>query len=851
MARFFDCIGRLNQAAGRTLTDAEVGAMFEKIHKAALDLNAGRKTPSQVKSGQGQALDQVVVQVAQDAAAQYAADAARRERNAALQAVRLAQRADDVKAMTAAGLSPLNSVKRLIANQADGRANQFSLENRYLGVVTDMKRRLADTWTALGDDFVGFVQDAQKIGLLVREMRGEATGDALAAKGAKAWLDMTEQFRKRFNDSGGEIGKLDDWGLPQHHSQELVARAGRDAWVNAILPALDRAKYVDDLGRQWADPQLREFLAKAYDTISTNGYANIKPGEYTGRGAVSNRHAESRQIHFKDADAYLNYWGQFGDKTFTQILDGHVESLARDLAFIEHFGPDADSSYRTLRDTAIKDQAEGMKDRTKLGSVDREAARADKLWNHAAGKTIPVADMRIARLFDTIRNLNVAGKLGSAFWASFFGDKVMMETASHLNGLPALQRWSNELRMLNPANGAERAMLQRQGLMLEYMRSAMARWGDELGSNAFTGKLANAVMRVSGMNAINEWRRGAFGLSLMDALGRSVATKDFGAIDKTEMRLLQSYGIDAKDWSIWKLAKLEDVGHGNDQVLTPDAIAGISDDALRAAHLIGQTDGALIAQRVRQESITKLLGAISSESRYAIIEPGWRTRAKLYGNLERGTLKGEIIRSFWQFKSFPLAQLERMWDVAMSRPSFGGKVGTLSALMGMQLVAGAMILQTRETLLGKDPRPMDWKFGLAAFLNGGSLGIYGDFLYGLNQTRQGTGPLEIIAGPTIGPFVDALTSSANAMKAASEGKETHLAAKYMTIAKGFVPAGNLWYTKAATDHLIFQNIQEMLNPGYLSSMRARTMKDFRQDWWWEPGQSSPSRAPDLSSARPQ
>jgi hypothetical protein len=849
MANFFNCVGRLNQAAGRTLSNDEVTKIFEATHRAALDLKAGRRTAAQIKTGQGAAIDQVVQQVAAEAAKQYAATALRKQRNAALQAVKLAQRADDVKAMVQAGLTPLDALGRLIGNRADGRGNKFSLEAHYLGVVADMKRRLNDTWSALGNDFLGFLQNDEKVKLLIREMRGENTGDAMAKKGADAWRQMTEEFRKRYNDSGGDIGKLDDWGLPQHHSQELVARAGRDTWINAVMPALDRTRYVDDLGVQWNDAKMRDFLDHAWNTIATNGYANLKPGEYKGGGAVSSRHAEQRQIHFANADALINYWRQFGERTFPQVIDGHVESMARDLAFLEHFGPNADASYRTLRDQGVKDQAKAAP--TKLGSVEKDAAGVDALWNTASGKTIPVADRRIANFFDNMRNINVAAKLGSAFWSSVFGDKVMLETMSHLNGLPAMQRWGNEMRMLSPVNGRERAMLQRQGLMLEYMTTAMARFGGDLGKSSLTGKLANGIMRVSGMNAINEWRRGAFGLSLMDGLGREVATKDFARLDPDAMHLLTSYGINAHDWSVWKLAQLEDYGHGNNKMLTPDAIAAIPDAALRQANIIGQTDGPLVAQRVRQGAITKLLGAISSESRLAVVEPGFRERAQLYANLQRGTIKGELMRAFWQFKAMPVAQFERIWDVAMSRPSFGGKIGVLSAVMAMQVLAGAMMTQTREVLAGKDPRPMDWKFGLASFISGGSLGVYGDFIYNLTQTRQGTGPLELFAGPTVGPVLDALTSTAKAVQDAQEGKETHLLAKYLTLGKGFVPGSNLWYTKAATDHLIFQRIQELLSPGYLASMRARTMKDFGQGWWWEPGSPVPQRPPDLSTMKPK
>jgi hypothetical protein len=282
MASFLNCRARLEQAAGRELTDAEIEKLGETIHRAALAINRGEGVKP--KTGQGAAVDQTIAQVAQEAAKQLASDRARAERNASLQAVKLAQRADDVKAMQAAGLTPLDALGRLIANRADGRANKFSLEDRYLGVVADMKRRVNDTWAALGNDFLGFVQDADKIKLLIREMRGERTGDAMAKKGADAWLKMTEEFRKRFNDGGGDMGKLDNWGLPQHHSQELVARAGKDTWINAVLPALDRTKYVDDLGRGWDDARLRDFLGHAWDTIATNGYANLKPGEFRGSG---------------------------------------------------------------------------------------------------------------------------------------------------------------------------------------------------------------------------------------------------------------------------------------------------------------------------------------------------------------------------------------------------------------------------------------------------------------------------------------------------------------------------------------------------------------------------------------
>jgi hypothetical protein len=88
----------------------------------------------------------------------------------------------------------------------------------------------------------------------------------------------------------------------------------------------------------------------------------------------------------------------------------------------------------------------------------------------------------------------------------------------------------------------------------------------------------------------------------------------------------------------------------------------------------------------------------------------------------------------------------------------------------------------------------------------------------------------------------------NAAAKAIEGKETHLAAQTAQDLKGFIPGGNLWYTKTALDHLVFQNVFETISPGYLQSIRKRTAKEYGQDFWWGPGELAPDRAPDISDA---
>lgn len=831
------CLARIKQAAGRDLTDAEVAKIFERIHTTALDIKAGRiEAGADVggKIGKSTGTSNVIERAAREAAAQLVADAERVRQNRQLQLVRMGARARDADGI--ADGTRMDALEKTLVRDYSGKTNVGSLEEKIAGYKAFFGRELGAAWDALGKDWFGFFQDKAKVLDLVRELRGEDTGGAVAKKGAKAFHDVAEKARQIFNENGGQVGKLDDWGLPQHHSQRKVAAVDQAKWVDAIMPLLNRDKYVDDLGQRWDDATLKTFLGHAYDTISTNGLSNVVPGEYKGSGARANRHAEERQIHFKDAESNIAYWEQFGEKTVFQVLHDHIDTMARDIATVEHLGPNPELTYRTLRDRAL--QIDVMENRKKATQLQGRAVKLDMLYDYATGKVKPTANATLSNAADAMANLNVAGKLGGSMLASLFGDKPIMEAVAHLNNLPALQRWRTELALLNPANAADRRLLNQQGLMIDEVRSGMNRFYEGLGATGTTGKMANAVMRVTGMSAINDIRKGAFGASLFSALGEQIkAGVKFEKLADSDMRVLRNYGITEDIWKTWQQAKLQDIGHGNANALTPDAIAHI--------------DG--VDEAAKRAAIVKLLGIVNTESEFAIVTPGIKERAQFYGGLQRGTFFGEVSRSFLQFKSFPWAQFQRGMDAVANADSPVGKATMTAFLLASTTLAGAMILQTREMLAGKDPRDMvdrdPAKFWGAAFLQGGALGIYGDFLYSANHTRYGSGVLEAMAGPTVGPLLEmGLTQPMNAIAARMEGRDTHLLAQTIQDAKGFLPGGNIWYTKAAMDHLVWQNVMEWMSPGYLASIRSRTAKEYGQEWWWRPGEMAPERAPNLGAA---
>lgn len=868
MSGYRDCIARIINAAGRPLSDEEVHAIFERIHRAALDIKAGRVAGEDVKMGRGKLKDvnadikatggnpnTLLQEAAQYAATQLEHEAAQAERRANLQLIKLGSRQAEIEQLRAQGIKAIDAPRETIARNYTGKVNVASLEQKVAGYRGEFERRLVETWDALGNDFLGFWQDRTKLLDLIRELRGQDTGNALARRGAQAFHNVAERMRQEFNGQGGDIGRLDDWGMPQHHSQEKVAKGGKQAWTDQILPYLDRERYTDEAGVPFNEDKMREFLSHAWDTIATNGHANMTPGKFQGAGARASRHAEHRQIHFKDAESTIAYWDAYGEKTALEILHGHVETMAKDIAFIEHFGPNPDMTWKTLLDDALKRAS--MADPVRTPTFEGKVANLQNLYNYAAGKSLPTYRPWLRKTADTLGHLNVAGKLGQAMLASFYGDKPMLEAVSHLNNLPMYQRWTTELASLDPTNGESHRALQRQGLMLDAMRSTMQRFGDHVGNSSFTGKIANAVMRMTGMNLVNEGRKGALGLQLMSAIGHEVSRGvEFDQLPQNDMRLLRNYGITRADWDTWKLAHLDTVNMrwtNVEHVLTPESISRITDDQLRAANVIGQVDGPQAGDAARLRATVKLLGAVNTESDFGIVTPGWRERAAFYSKAQRGTFDGEIIRSMLQFKSFPWAFFQREMDLVANGKTPLSKAGLGVYLVISTTLVGAMLNQTRDVLAGKDPRSMadrNWlKFWGAAMVSGGALSIYGDFLYGLNQTRYGSGWAEILSGPTIGPLLEmGLILPLTAARNRAEGKQTHLAAQEMTRIKGFIPGNNMWYTKAAVDHLIWQRSMEAMSPGYLSKMREQVQKDYNQQWWWNPGTTSPQRAPELARA---
>ena len=117
---------------------------------------------------------------------------------------------------------------------------------------------------------------------------------------------------------------------------------------------------------------------------------------------------------------------------------------------------------------------------------------------------------------------------------------------------------------------------------------------------------------------------------------------------------------------------------------------------------------------------------------------------------------------------------------------------------------------------------------LAAFAQGGGLGIYGDFLFG-EVNRMGAGLVGTIGGP-VASDLDRLLQIYGRFKTDVEtGKGSkaldHMWPDLVKFGIGHVPFGNLIYLKSALDYLLWYHIYEAMSPGWWERTNRRMQKE--------------------------
>lgn len=799
-----ECVHEVVQAIGRTPSKTEL-AEFESALLAQMRELA--RTEPKWRELTGPQRIQVAAEMAQRAAVEAAEKAAqRRALNLAAQAreaTRLQARAEAKGGETAHHDALFERMRQV--------------DDYVAGVRNEALAGLVDTVEAIEPRFFGLFDDPAQHLAFARAVLGEGKPEPQMAKAAKAYVDAIEALRVRANEAGADIGKLDYAYLPQPHDTGRVARAGAERWAQDVLPKLDRSRYVDASGNTLGDAEVLDLLRNAWTTIATEGRNQRVPGQARGGSRASRFDEKHRAIHFRDAQSYIDYLGDYGRGSMLAAIHDHIGTLAKTIGMLEELGANPTSTYRLLKDLSEqRDNRQG---------VHESFATLDMVWDTLNGTTAQPVNAKLARFFQGVRNFTTAAKLQRVMLSSIT-DAPLQVIVAKANGVPLGGAMGS---LFAGVGKGKRELAHELGIGMDEIAGEMARWHQDHLAQGWTAKLAQTTMRATLVESWTNALRRGFALTLSGTLNR-MRTTDWDALTEFDRARFEASGVTASDWRVWQQAADDGTG-----LLTRQGIRAIAD----------------LPDAVKDRAVARLLGYLDQEARTAVLAPDVQTRAMVQQGTKAGTVGGELLRSIMLFKSFAFGIVDKHVRRIRTIPSTSGKVAYSAAMMSSLTLFGAVALQLKDIASGKDPRDMTTgKFWAAAFLQGGGLGIFGDVLYtGMGgDARGGQANWTSLAGPVFGNAFDlADLSLGNAYRAATD-KKTQFGADAIRFARSNTPFVNLWYLGGAVDHLLLHDLQEQASPGYLRRMRQRARKDWGQGYWWEPGQAAPERAPDLEAA---
>ena len=731
-------------------------------------------------------------------------------------------------------LSSSEVVDRMVAAHGDMSGIQ-SINSKSRAIASIYRGDLMDFYTNVKSG-LGIFTDKELVTKIVRERFGDNTADPLAKQISDKMGEVFEGMRQRFNRSGGDIGKLDDWGLPQTHDLAKIVKAGKEAWVGKAEQLVNTEKYVHEDGTYYSQQEIRSLLEHSYDTLSSNGANKTEIGRQSTGGVsskITSRHNESRVLHFKDADAWLEYQADFGGMHFVDLVEAHINGLSKDIAMVENLGSNPKNAMRILMDAAEKkDWLNGID----ADTTGKSRKRAQTMFDEFTGANTPQSEV-LANLGLAYRSMNVASMLGGTTLSSVT-DQAMIAKTAHVHGLSYWNTFGELITQLNPKNKDDRELAHSLGLATDEMLGSIARWSDD-GLTSVSGKsqkiarvssgLASQVMRISGLNALTAASKVGFSKLLMEKYGRLSRDKAWSDLHADDRELMSKTGLSERAWEVIRLAEPVVDRKGN-QLMSARSIYEIPDEKLAP---FGNP------AKVRDEIASQFQAHLLDEQGMAVIEAGLRERTWMTAGARKGTAMGEITKSMLQFKSFSASLLMRHGSRAMSYDKGISKAGYAVPLIAMMTVLVGLVVQLRELANGNDPQTM-WdsedpektlEFFKRSFVAGGGLPVLGDILVAGMDT-SGRGATDFVSGPLGSDFKTVLNLTVGNATQLGNGVETNAGNEALKFVKGKIPAQNLWYTKAATNRLIFDEFQDMIAPGYREKLlrKAESQQDRTRFW---------------------
>lgn len=644
---------------------------------------------------------------------------------------------------------------------------------------------------------------------------------------ARRWITAAaDTARKKAKNADIETLRLIDDADRAHDrmraaEQKMLAAADQAEGLNGRM---------DDKGA---------FLKAAYDNIVTDTWRTAEGARadfdgnfpFVGPGNLAMKVSTHRVFQFKSPEAFLDYHREFGRGTLSENIVQDLRHSARNTALMQMLGTNPEAMWTKLRDY-VADQWHGDRGRVQAAL----GRQLDWLYADVSGRTEQIAKgpnaSTVAVYSQAVRTWESMAKLGGMLLSSL-GDVFSHASEMRYQGHNFLSSYSGSLNAtFEKFQGAERQhVADLIGVGAEtWMGQVAGRFAD---NDAVPGKMAKsmqAFFRLTGVAFWTDSRKQAAALMTSRHLAM-VAGEPWEKLRAADQRLMTLYGIEKNEWEVIRRAPTEEA-HGK-EFLSPYGVDRLDLESFMP--LTNNSIDPVALQRTQNDLSLKLRMMLIDRADFAVPTPGARTRAWMHMGTQRGDALGEGLRFIMQFKAFPISLYERQFGRDLLSNGEGatrsGTMAMVETILGMTAL-GYAAMASKDVAKGYWPPrdPLDPRTMFAAAVQGGGLGILGDYLFG-EFNRMGQSPGESALGPTLGTAVDIIKIWSQLRARSYDDKADPSGQMVQTIA-GNIPYFNHFLLKPVTEGLILRSIKESLNPGAQRRAERRREKDYGQRPWY-------------------
>ena len=697
---------------------------------------------------------------------------------------------------------------------------------------------------------------------------GSFTGDPIAYRLADIIFKVQRIAVQDAIDAGADIALIPGYMAKQTHSQDkfLHKKFGRTeaekkaTWKKTILQYLDMEKTFGDLPTGMTPDMV---LNNIWDNITKGRHMAYMPEEISfipGRN-ITKRAAAERKLFFKDGAAAYEYNRQYGADNLRETVLFQLGNMAHTTVLLNYMGSNPRYNFETVfRELHRRAREENnLKNINYLKQGAGPNAPSLTRWanNQLAellGETQIPGSANMAKINSMIRSMNNVAFLGGSLLTAFM-DLASSPIVAHLQGrgyMGALQDAVRGLAGVYKQKGYREALESVGFIGDAFLGQIAEKYSGDIGLSRQANYVTNKFFMLNGLRWWTDAIRSAHTLGMSRDLAK-ISSLSYSELNINIKDFLRRFNITEADWDILRRYGIKEAING-DRFMLNEAIDEIPDNVI--ADLYGikiektrKVDDMMSlerAGRLFERAVNQKRTALSEKLRTALLAAGMESvllpTVTEVGFAKQGTAPGthlgEMLRHVIQFKQFPLALYNIILKGIAREYREAGPMEAIKtgAVFITGMIAMSYLSMTAKDLFNnKTPRDITDPAVLAeVVVRSGALSLYGDLL--LNDNSRS--PYEIMGtmlGPTASSAGELFQILSKAMYKGDNVADdlTKFAIQrapalgVMTSATSVLAYTNLFYLKPILNYYIYNNINEMLNPGYNARTRARLLQQGR------------------------